>query len=675
MVAGGGVVALALAFAAVVNDEGPPASAQSDGEAGDADAGDGDADEAGEAGGPEDNELLMLMDASESMSEEDEGGTVRIEAAREALHGVVDGLDDSLNVGLRVFAGKVTDSDDDAACTDSELVQEIASGNRDELTAAIDGYDAVGARTPISYALEQAAQDLGDEGQRTIVLVSDGEENCAPDPCEAASNLADQGVDVAIHAVGYNVNGTARDQLECIADAGNGEYFDAEDGDQLSSVLSRLSQRAFQPFMVQGDEVTGSADIESAPTLEPGQYVDQWSDDKLFYRIPRTMEGSSIHVGLTSVNDEETTDAVAFGLGTESTDNWDFYGESGSYSTNRDLCDDTNLYMGSGSSSREIRTNLVSAYPDLGRTDNEDCGSDGDLILVIDGGTKTEGNNEFEGKRFEFVVEEEPPVTNIDDLPDWADGSIEHYNWENLEVSDDGKELMGGNSFNNAPELTPGESYDSEIYPGETVVYKVPVEWGQHLQAQVDRRTVENEGDSSDGGRESPSLELQLFSPRRGEIDHNTSAKGQEFRNFGGSGVTESWQDMTHPVRWKNREGVEAAGFDEMKYASTAGDYYVMISRSQENHFNSGIMPFTITTNTFGEVEGEPVYETADADGAGDASGAATSGDESRDQGDVQDTAQEDSGSSATWAILGAGSVLVVILVGAGIFLLRRYRR
>ncbi|MGO1465845.1 MAG: hypothetical protein ACTHV5_11145, partial [Candidatus Corynebacterium faecigallinarum] len=58
----------------------------------------------------------------------------------------------------------------------------------------------------------------------------------------------------------------------------------------------------------------------------------------------------------------------------------------------------------------------------------------------------------------------------------------------------------------------------------------------------------------------------------------------------------------------------------------------------------------------------------------GDANDAAQSGDES--QGVSQHPAQEASGSSSTtWAILGAGGGLVVILVGAGIFLLRRYRR
>ena len=59
---------------------------------------------------------------------------------------------------------------------------------------------------------------------------------------------------------------------------------------------------------------------------------------------------------------------------------------------------------------------------------------------------------------------------------------------------------MGGNSFNNAPELNPGESYDSEIYPGETVVYKVPVEAstaGPGGPARCEGDGADNAGDGS----------------------------------------------------------------------------------------------------------------------------------------------------------------------------------
>ena len=38
-------------------------------------------------------------------------------------------------------------------------------------------------------ALKGAAEDLGTEGKRTIVLLSDGEPTCSPDPCKVAKDL------------------------------------------------------------------------------------------------------------------------------------------------------------------------------------------------------------------------------------------------------------------------------------------------------------------------------------------------------------------------------------------------------------------------------------------------------------------------------------------------------
>ena len=43
-------------------------------------------------------------------------------------------------------------------------------------------------QTPLTYSLEQAAQDFGatSDEERVIILVSDGEETCGGDPAAAA---------------------------------------------------------------------------------------------------------------------------------------------------------------------------------------------------------------------------------------------------------------------------------------------------------------------------------------------------------------------------------------------------------------------------------------------------------------------------------------------------------
>lgn len=553
---------------------------------------------------PEDNELLMVMDASGSMSESDDSGTVRIEAARDALHSVVDDLDDNLNVGLRVFSagGETTN---DAACQDSNLAVEIGSDNRGDLRDAIDSYDAVGEKTPIAYALEEAAADLGAEGNRTIVLVSDGQENCEPDPCEVAQTIADQGIDLAIHTVGYNVDDDARQDLECIAQAGNGEYFDANDADTLNNTLQRLSQRAFQPFQLAGEIVEGSQEIADAPLLEPGQYVDTWQEGPQYYRIPRTLENSSFHVGVSAIHNDTTSfDPLTVALGTEDAESWETY-RNGSYSTNRQLCSQVNLYEGTNDAALRVRSGQVTVFPD--DEDETSCDTSDEIILQLDA-IERDGPNAYVGQPVEFVVTEEPDVTNLSELPELAEGSIRDYQWEPLEANaEQAEELLGGNSFNNAPELEPGTTYSADMYPGEAMVYRVPVEWGQHLQAQLEVPPREQFGPDLTGDR---GFRLQIYSPHRGLIQHSTTGQGQEDDYYGLTQYSESqtWQNMTHPIRWANR-GAPLVGHTDMEFASTAGDYYILVSQGDRDA-DPAAVPFQLVVDTYGQTEGEPQYST-----------------------------------------------------------------
>ena len=96
--------------------------------------------------------------------------------------------------------------------------------------------------TPIGAALKAAAAQLPTDGPRNIVLVSDGEDTCAPpDPCEVAKEIHSATSDLAIHAVGFRVSGAAKDQLSCIASAGGGSYVDAANAMQLRARLRSVT--------------------------------------------------------------------------------------------------------------------------------------------------------------------------------------------------------------------------------------------------------------------------------------------------------------------------------------------------------------------------------------------------------------------------------------------------
>ena len=118
--------------------------------------------------------------------------------------------------------------------------------------------------------------DLGpSEGRRTVILVSDGGDNCAPpDPCEAAREVSKQGIDLSISVVGLQVNERVRRQLECIAKAGGGTYVGVDDADELADELAAALSRAFRSYETAGTKVTGGPAREQAVALQAGLFQD-----------------------------------------------------------------------------------------------------------------------------------------------------------------------------------------------------------------------------------------------------------------------------------------------------------------------------------------------------------------------------------------------------------------
>ena len=245
--------------------------------------------------------LVLVLDSSGSMKQR-VGGARKIDIAKQALRTVIGGLPDDARVGLRVYGATVENRGDPGACTDSQLVVPIGTGNRPALRDEIAKYRPYG-ETPISYSLQQAAGDLGRTGRRTVVLVSDGEETCRADPCQTAAALAKRGIDLRFDVIGLRVSGSARNQLRCIADKGHGTYYDADNAAQIEDSLDKLATRAFRPFQLTGIPIEGSTSKTKAPVAKPGQYVDQLpgrASTPLYYRVPRTTPGSTIHVGFTA---------------------------------------------------------------------------------------------------------------------------------------------------------------------------------------------------------------------------------------------------------------------------------------------------------------------------------------------------------------------------------------
>lgn len=222
--------------------------------------------------------IETVLDVSGSMATKDAGGQTRLAAAKTAVRRLLDGTPDGTAMGLRVYGSEYAGEAKGPGCKDSELLAPVGrmdTASKASALARVQALKPVGM-TPIGRSLQAAAADLGDTGPRRIILVSDGEDNCAPpSPCQVARELKGAGIDLVIDTVGLRVNAAAKRELTCIAKVTKGTYVDAGDADELADRLDQSVKRALTPYARSGTRTSGGKDCPSAPTLAPGQYLDK----------------------------------------------------------------------------------------------------------------------------------------------------------------------------------------------------------------------------------------------------------------------------------------------------------------------------------------------------------------------------------------------------------------
>lgn len=182
-----------------------------------------------------DRAIALILDTSGSMNAKLPNGETRIAVARRAVKGVASLVPAQARLGLRLYGAQSPSSQKN--CQDTHLgVPFGPAGTLGEvITKVVDDAKAQGY-TPIAYSLAQAANDFpADAKERVIVLVSDGKETCQGDPAVTAKVLAAKGI--TVHTVGFIVDTAARGQLQAIARATGGSYFDAPVGPELPATL------------------------------------------------------------------------------------------------------------------------------------------------------------------------------------------------------------------------------------------------------------------------------------------------------------------------------------------------------------------------------------------------------------------------------------------------------
>ena len=181
--------------------------------------------------------MMFVVDVSSSMGDADSNGTVKLEAAQNSLLTAIrSAATPRQPVGLWTYPPAGDD------CGAGQLERAPVSGGKDELDATIRALRPNG-NTPTAAALQGAVDALRNSGSDsgTLILVSDGESNCDADPCETAKSIAAQGFQLQVHTVGFSISEEGRRELECVAEATSGRYFDVTEGDKLGDTLGKLT--------------------------------------------------------------------------------------------------------------------------------------------------------------------------------------------------------------------------------------------------------------------------------------------------------------------------------------------------------------------------------------------------------------------------------------------------
>jgi Ca-activated chloride channel family protein len=123
---------------------------------------------------------MLVLDASGSMWGQIDG-TAKITIAQGVIDGLLSETPDDQVLGIIAYGHRRKGD-----CSDIETLVLPASGTRSAISQAVNALKPKG-KTPMSDAVQAAALAMRhSEEAATVILVADGIETCAPDPCAAA---------------------------------------------------------------------------------------------------------------------------------------------------------------------------------------------------------------------------------------------------------------------------------------------------------------------------------------------------------------------------------------------------------------------------------------------------------------------------------------------------------
>ena len=217
-------------------------------------------------------QIELVLDCSGSMKQK-VAGERKIDSAKKVMADIVQGLPDGAKVALRFYGHRIREGKP-GACEDSELVSPFGPINKPLLLDRVAKVQALGT-TPIAYTLQQLPKDFGNTpGEKMIILVTDGKEECHGSPSTVVQDLVAKGFGLRLNIVGFALADQAtKDEMARVTALTNGKFFDARDAKGLQKAIEEALAVSFDVLDDSGAKVASGVTGAGTISLPTGIYT------------------------------------------------------------------------------------------------------------------------------------------------------------------------------------------------------------------------------------------------------------------------------------------------------------------------------------------------------------------------------------------------------------------
>ncbi len=183
-------------------------------------------------------QTLFILDFSNSMNEF-LNSRKKVDIMLDTMREILPKISSQNPVGMRAYGYRIGVTPYDS-CKASKLMVPITKGGNYLVSKQIEKTRAIGM-TPITYSLKNALnKDFKDfNGQKHIILLTDGGENCDESPCTFMTKNLRFYPDVKIDVIAYDIrNSDDISQLECVALVTRGQFYTANTAAELANSLN-----------------------------------------------------------------------------------------------------------------------------------------------------------------------------------------------------------------------------------------------------------------------------------------------------------------------------------------------------------------------------------------------------------------------------------------------------